>query len=121
MADSAQELTSDPFGIVGEVVLGRYRVVRAVGQGAQAVVYEAEHLRLSRRVAIKLLLLGSRADRVQALSRFQREARILARLAHPSIAAVFDVDTFTEDDTPVMVMEWLNGESVRAFLQRGVP
>jgi serine/threonine-protein kinase len=118
MTNPELEAGGDPLGIVGQVLLGRYRVLREVGRGAQAAVYEAEQLRLGRRVAIKLLVLGSRADRAQALTRFQREARILARLSHPSIAAVFDVDTFT-DDKPLMVMEWLSGESVRAYLQRG--
>jgi serine/threonine-protein kinase len=106
-----------PRGVVGQLLLGRYRVLRAVGRGAQAVVYEAEHVRLHRRVAIKLCLVG--ADRAQALARFQREAEILARIHHPSIAAVHDADVFTDGETPLLVMEWLDGESVRAWLQRG--
>lgn len=105
---------------LGQVVLGRYRVVGTVGRGAQAVIYEAEHLTLKRRVAIKLLLVRSPADREIALLRFQREAEILARLSHPSIAQVFDVDTHA-GGLPVMVMELLRGETVRERLARGRP
>ena len=69
--------------------VGPYRVIRRVGEGANGVVYEAEHAATRRRVALKLLPnLGSASDR--ARRRFAREAELAAQLEHPNVAAVYD-------------------------------
>jgi serine/threonine-protein kinase len=108
---------NDLFKVVGTRVLGRYHVERVVGRGAQAVVYQAQHRLLPLRVAIKFLDLTAFDDPATALERFRREARILARLeAHPSTVTIHDVDVHADGRTPVMVMEFLDGESLRRRL-----
>src|SRR5258708_25803778 len=74
------------------------------------IVYEATHLRLRQRVAVKMLL----PDLVQsdgAVARFEREARAAALLRSPHVARVFDVDALP-DGTPYMVMEFLEGRDL---------
>ncbi len=81
-------------------------------------VYEAEHLKLRQRVAVKLLH-PSLTDRRDIVARFEREARAATRLTSPHVARVSDVDT-TPDGTPFMVMEFLHGHDLaRELAQRG--
>src|SRR5215471_14768707 len=82
---------------VGRVLGGRYQVGELLGSGGMASVWRGRDLRLDRAVAIKELAGPWLADR-RALRQFDREARMAARLAHPNIVAVHDVDT--HDRTP---------------------
>jgi serine/threonine-protein kinase len=79
-------------------------------------VFVAEHIRLKRQVAVKVLAHHLTAN-PQALQRFHREAEIISQLAHPHIVQVLDFDT-TENDEPYLVMELLEGESLAEKLQR---
>jgi serine/threonine protein kinase len=93
-------------------VLGKYAILRPLGRGGMAQVYKAYHQQLDRFVAVKIL----RADLVEEaefLSRFQREARSVAALRHPHIVQVFDFDV--QDDFYFMVMELLEGNSLKAY------
>jgi serine/threonine protein kinase len=94
----------------GEVIGGKYSVIRVLGRGGMGVVVEAQHLKLGQRVAIKLLLpsIRSMAD---ITARFEREARAIARLKGPHVAHVSDVDALA-DGSPYMVMELLRGREV---------
>ena len=83
-----------------------YRFCRHLGQGGTGVVYEAEQDATGRIVAIKVL--RSSMDESQRTRLFRREARILARLKHPGIAAVYDAGT-THDGQPYIVMECVSG------------
>ena len=78
----------DPM--IGNVLADRYRVVRLVGQGGMGVVYEAEHVQLGKRVAIKLLLAKFADDR-EAIARFQREALTVSQIGNPHIIDVVDI------------------------------
>jgi beta-lactam-binding protein with PASTA domain/tRNA A-37 threonylcarbamoyl transferase component Bud32 len=102
---------------VGRVLGDRYRLTRPLGVGASAHVYAAEDVRLRRRVAVKVLhpaLAGEEAF----LRRFRREAQAVASLRHPNILRVYD---WGEDSgSPYLVMELLEGGSLRALLDRGV-
>jgi tRNA A-37 threonylcarbamoyl transferase component Bud32 len=94
-------------------VIGKYRVLEALGRGGMAQVYKAYHPQLDRYVAIKVL----RSDLVEDkdfLARFQREARAIASLRHQHIVQVFDFDA--QDDLYYMVMELLEGDTLRARL-----
>ncbi|MFL7807465.1 MAG: protein kinase [Anaerolineae bacterium] len=94
-------------------MLGRYRVLDALGRGGMARVYRAYHPRLDRYVAIKVL----RSDLVEDtefLARFGREARAVASLRHPNIVQVYDFDV--QDDVYYMVMELLEGDSLKVRL-----
>jgi len=93
--------------------IGKYRVLEALGRGGMAQVYRAYHPQLDRYVAIKVL----RSDLVEHeefLARFRREAHAVSGLRHPNIVQVFDFDV--QDETYYMVMELLEGDTLRARL-----
>lgn len=100
-----------------QILDGTYRLVRCIGQGGMGTVWLADHLRLPKQVAIKVLA-GAIADNAEAVARFRREAEIASRLAHPHIVDVLDFNALP-DGTPYLVMELLRGESMRERLQRG--
>src|SRR5689334_5704092 len=100
---------------VGQVLGGRYEFEGLLGRGGMAVVWRGRYLRLDRPVAIKEMLLGL-SDPV-AMKRFDREARVAARLAHPNIVAVHDVGT--DGDRHYIVMELVEGRTVAAMLADG--
>ena len=87
-------MLSDPFGIVGSVVDGRYRVERVAGQGGFGVVYRAQHLGFQSPIALKVLKLPEHwsIERIQArTAAFQREGRVLFELSmlDPSIVRAY--------------------------------
>lgn len=95
---------------------GRYRVERMLGRGGMAIVWRAWDLRLDRAVAVKILdQTGSGA--AVMLEQLHREARAVARLAHPNIVAVHDLDT--DGDTAYLVMELVDGRSLADVLAGG--
>src|SRR5450432_1570965 len=102
--------------LIGETLRGTYRVLRTLDQGGMGLVFEAEHARLRRRVAVKVLARHLASD-AQALARFNREAEIISQLEHPHIVQILDFDT-TERGEPYIVMELLKGESLAARLER---
>ena len=95
--------------MIGEVVT-HYRILEKLGEGGMGVVYRAEDTRLGRQVAIKFLSTRLASDPL-ALDRFQREARAASSLNHPHICAVYDVGR--RDDLPFLVMELLDGVTLR--------
>lgn len=103
------------FG-AGSIIHGKYRLERLLGEGGMGAVWRAEHLKLDLPVAIKLLRPGT--DRASLTERMTIEARAAARLVHPAIVRVFDVDVTTGGE-PFIVMELLTGESLSELLGRG--
>ncbi len=101
-----------PLPRVGDVIAGKYAIVRVLGEGGMGIVYEASHVRLRQRVAIKMLLPAMLAHDV-LVSRFEREARAAAQLKSRHVARVMDVD-LTPDGLPYMVMEFLEGRDLQA-------
>lgn len=100
---------------VGDVVSGKYEVLRVLGRGGMGIVYLGRHLRLGHRVAIKTLLGDAREDR-EACLRFEREARSAAKLKSRFVAKVTDVETL-DDGSPAMVMEFLEGNTLGVELE----
>jgi serine/threonine-protein kinase len=98
------------------VRVGPYDVLAPVGSGGMGVVYRARDTRLGREVALKVMH-HRRALQPEAFAQFEREARAVAALSHPSIVAIHDFAI--EDGTPYTVSELLDGESLRARLERG--
>jgi serine/threonine-protein kinase len=92
--------------VIGLVLSDKYRVVREIGRGGMGVVYEAEHVELGKRVAIKLML-DKYAQDGEATARFHREARAAGRIGNPHIIDV--VDTGSHSGRPFVVMELLSG------------
>src|SRR5215475_7324502 len=95
---------------VGSVLVGKYRVTREIGRGGMAAVYEAEHMSLGKRIAVKVLPSELSASTV-VIERFFREARAAASVKSPFIVDVYDSGRL-EDGRPFIAMELLEGESL---------
>jgi len=96
--------------------LGPYEILAGLGAGGMGEVYRAHDPRLGREVAIKILPAGSAGDS-ECMRRFEQEARATAALNHPNILAVFDIGS--QDNSPYIVSELLEGETLRARLIGG--
>jgi len=104
----------------GETFGEKYRVLRMLGEGGMGFVFEAEHVRLGQRVAIKCLLPQMLTEAVH-VARFEREARAVAALRSRHIIKILDVSNL-DDGRPFMVMELLTGRDLDAELRsRQVP
>ncbi|WP_437337685.1 protein kinase domain-containing protein [Sorangium sp. So ce394] len=99
----------------GDVLKGKYRVVRVIGAGGMGAVLEAHHLVLNQRVAIKLVLPDA-AKRDGSVQRFLREARAASSLRSEHVARVLDVDTL-DGGLPYLVMDLLEGADLSARLR----
>src|SRR5215831_324725 len=95
--------------------LGPYEIVSPLGAGGMGEVYRARDPRLGRDVAIKVLPESLAADPTR-LKRFEQEARAVAALSHPNILAIFDIGA---GEVPYLVTELLEGETLRARIDRG--
>src|SRR5438105_13491067 len=91
----------------GEVVAGKYRIERLIGEGGMGSVYAAHHELLDQRVALKLLDVDAGDDK-ESVTRFLLEARAAAKLQSEHVARVMDVDTLPSG-LPFIVMEYLEG------------
>lgn len=107
-------------------VLGGCRIERTIGQGAMGEVFQGVQISLDRAVAIKILRQEESADAFGAeasltrenIEEFFREARSIARLSHPNIVQVHD--TGIEDGTSFLIMEFVDGHTLRDFIQQGM-
>jgi eukaryotic-like serine/threonine-protein kinase len=100
----------------GELVGGKYRIVRMIGDGGMGAVYEARHEVLGSAVALKFLH-AELSRRPGLASRFLQEAKVSASIQSPHVTRVTDVDQ-TPDGSPYLVMELLSGESLQQLLDR---
>ncbi|MEI9941231.1 MAG: protein kinase [Pseudomonadota bacterium] len=102
--------------VPGDVIGGKYRIVRLIGDGGMGTVYEAHHEFLETNVALKFLH-SELAKRAGLGSRFLQEARVSARIRSPHVTHVTDVDQ-TADGSPYLVMELLQGEPLQQAMDR---
>ncbi|MFO0762968.1 MAG: serine/threonine-protein kinase [Byssovorax sp.] len=100
----------------GQILAGRYRLLRLLGGGGMGAVWAARNEAIDREVAIKVMLPQIASDPV-ALQRFFNEAKICGSIRHPGIVDVLDLGT-AEDGSPFLVMEVLHGESLETLLFR---
>jgi hypothetical protein len=103
---------------LGTVLEGKYRLDRVIGRGGMGSVYEARHLLLDARVAVKVLS-GAMVGRGDLIKRTIREAKIISALGHPNIVSVTDLGWHGE--LPFLVMEYLVGSTVDAELEQRGP
>jgi len=100
-------------GLIGRTI-GRYRITEHLGRGGMAEVYKAYQPSLDRYVAIKLMH-AFLADDKDFLTRFEREAKVVATLRHPNIVQVFDFDV--QNGQYYMVMEYIDGVTLKTMLE----
>ena len=115
--DTISDVPIDP--LIGRVFDGKYRLEEPLGGGGMGTVYRATHLLIERPVAIKVLSQRFVGDQT-AQERFRREARAAGRMHHPNAVAVSDFGT-TEDGWLYIVMELLEGRTLRDLLAREAP
>ena len=96
------------------LIAGKYRLDKVIGQGGMGKIYLATHLKLKRTVAIKLMLVP---EDDEATKRFEEEAAVTASLSHPNTIRIFDFGVM-EDDVLYLVMEYLDGISIKQYLKK---
>ncbi len=117
LAEGALPSADDTIRYAGPSVTrcGPYELIREIGRGGMGTVWEARHVTLGRRVAVKILH-AEFAKNPELLARFLREGRAAARIEHPHVAAVYDVGQ--DDARAWLVMELLEGEDLGTRLDR---
>lgn len=97
-------------------VIGDYRLIKKLGQGGMGTVFKAHQMSLDREVALKVLSKEMAARQPALVQRFQREARVMARLDHPNILRCYEVGQF--GGLHYFTMEYVDGGSVQDWLAR---
>ncbi|WP_174733883.1 Stk1 family PASTA domain-containing Ser/Thr kinase [Mesobacillus harenae] len=104
--------------IIGKRISGRYKILDMIGGGGMANVYLAHDMILDRDVAVKMLRLDFANDE-EFIKRFDREAQSATSLAHPNIVSIYDVGE--EDDLYYIVMEFVDGQTLKQYIQQKAP
>ncbi|MEK6288399.1 MAG: protein kinase [Acidobacteriota bacterium] len=115
---AAKRMADDQVNSMVGRQLGSYKILSRLGAGGMGEVYLAEDARLSRKVAIKLILAGLTADE-QAQRRLKREAKAAAGLDHPNICAIYEVGQ--QDNINYIVMQYVEGETLASRIQTRPP
>ena len=116
---SPLRLQSPEDPLIGQLVADRYQILSLIGEGGMGRVYLAEHVRMGRKSAVKVInpALATTAD---AIARFNREASNACRINHPNVAQVYDFGEMA-DGTLYLAMEFVEGETLDAVIARGGP
>src|SRR5580704_4987649 len=104
------------LGQPGQIIDGKYRIVRVLGSGGMGAVFEGENIRIRRKVAIKVLH-GSVSDQPEVIARFEREAQAAALVGSDHICEVLDLGVLP-DQTRYMVMEYLEGDTLSGLITK---
>lgn len=99
----------------GQMLAGRYQIIRTIGEGGMANVYLAHDTILNREVAVKVLR-GDLADDEKFVRRFQREAISASSLIHPNIVEMYDVGE--DNGNYYIVMEYINGRTLKSLIKK---
>jgi len=102
--------------LVGQVVADRYHVIKKLGEGGMGQVYLAEHVKMGRRSAIKVMN-PSMVHDPDAVARFNREASNASRITHPNVCAIYDFGE-TPEGLIYLAMEFIEGEPLTDLLER---
>jgi serine/threonine-protein kinase len=106
---------SDPM--IGRTVAGRYRIEARLGEGGMGAVYRVEHTHMRKKLALKVLH-REMTSQTEIVARFEREAMASAHIEHPNVAAATDFGQL-EDGSFYLVLEYVEGTSLRTFIDRG--
>jgi serine/threonine protein kinase len=106
--------------VIGKTIAGKYRIDALLGEGGMAQVFKATHLSIEKPVVIKLMH-GTLPQMQNAVKRFEMECKVTAKLNHPNLVSVFDGGTLEPSKRPFLVMEFINGESLREKISREGP
>ena len=115
-AESQQAATVD--SLIGQIIDGKYRVVKKLGQGGMGAVFRGEHELMERPVALKVLH-PHLVQNPELLKRFQHEARVASKLRHPNAIATYDYGMF--QGSPFLVMEFVEGRTLRELIAEEGP
>ncbi|MDB4913784.1 MAG: Serine/threonine-protein kinase PknB [Gemmatimonadetes bacterium] len=102
--------------LVGSVIAERYHVLKKLGEGGMGQVYLAEHVKMGRKSAVKVMNPGMVHD-ADAISRFNREAANASRINHPNVAGIYDFGE-TADGLIYLAMEFIEGESLTSVVEK---
>jgi serine/threonine-protein kinase len=116
--DGTPLLLSDDWAD-GTLIRGKYKIIQKVGQGAMGAVYKALHMHFDEIRALKVIATQLSTDKT-FVKRFEQEAILARRLQHPSAVRVDDIDE-TEDGQPFIVMEFIEGKSLRSVMNTEGP
>src|SRR5262249_50443161 len=105
-----------PEALIGQVLENRYRVEQIIGKGGMGTVYEAVHVGIGKRMAVKVLRPDLARD-AALVARFRREARAASAVGHPNIIDVSDIGS-TPDGSVYIAMEYLEGIDLAALLAK---
>ncbi len=104
--------------LIGKMVGGRYRIIQQLGEGGMGQVYLAEHVRMKRKSAIKIMR-PALVHEPESLQRFTREAENASKISHPNVASIFDFGE-TDQGLVYLAMEYIDGEALSALLKREI-
>ncbi len=102
--------------MIGQVIADRFHILDRIGEGGMGRVYLAEHVRMGRKCAVKMIN-PSMAASADAITRFNREAANASRINHPNVAQIYDFGE-TADGALYLAMEYIEGESLTSLIHR---
>jgi serine/threonine-protein kinase len=121
--DETEILTAPPIplaaavgDLVGRTIASRFRIERKLGEGGMGAVFKAEHVKMNRPCAIKILN-SSALDDPESLPRFTREAQMSSRIDHPHAVTIYDYGE-SEEGLVYLAMEYIEGETLTKLLER---
>jgi len=116
--DGTPLVAQSEANLIGKMVGGRYKVIQQLGEGGMGQVFLAEHVRMKRKSAIKIMR-PALVHEPEALQRFTREAENASKINHPNVASIFDFGE-TDEGLVYLAMEFIEGESLSALLKREI-
>ncbi len=102
--------------LLGSIVAERYHILKKLGEGGMGTVYLAEHVKMGRKAALKVMNPGMNSD-ADAIARFNREAANASRLNHPNVCGIYDFGE-TPDGLIYLAMEFIEGESLTSLIEK---
>lgn len=114
---TALRSASSTGDLLGAVVADRYHVIKKLGEGGMGAVYLAEHVKMGRKSALKVMHPGMNAD-PDAIARFNREASNASRLSHPNICGIYDFGE-TSEGLIYLAMEFIEGKALTDLIEAG--